>query len=241
MLPDHPDEPAPASRPCRRPPRLPSCPSAATSSRATPRPPTRSKPSWPAPWRPATAIGHASPGPWCPGSATRCCPTTRSKPTAATSWTSSATCRPRASTPLEVTADHVKLYKRALLEAGMTSATVARRLSVLRGAYEQLAAKGLISWETAQDIAAVKAPGVQKNATPVADPAAGDRPAGGDPHRHPPGHPRPGADERLLPHRLPGLGGDRRLRRAPGDRRRRALPPFNTECCRVVPMRGFSA
>ena len=69
-------------------------------------------------------------------------------------------------TPLEVTADHVKLYKRGLLEAGMTSATVARRLSVLRGAYGQLAAKGLVSWETAQDIAAVKAPGVQKNATP---------------------------------------------------------------------------
>ena len=110
--------------------------------------------------------GRPSPERWCPGSATRCCPTTRSKPTAATSWISSATCRPRASTPLEVTADHVKLYKRALLEAGMTSATVARRLSVLRGAYEQLAAKGLVSWETAQDIAAVKAPGVQKNATP---------------------------------------------------------------------------
>ncbi len=69
-------------------------------------------------------------------------------------------------TPLEVTADHVKIYKRSLLEAGMASATVARRLSVLRGAYEQLAAKGLISWVTAQDIAAVKAPGVQKNATP---------------------------------------------------------------------------
>jgi Phage integrase, N-terminal SAM-like domain len=61
-------------------------------------------------------------------------------------------------TPLEVTADHVKLYKRALLEAGMTSATVARRLSVLRGAYEQLAAKGLVSWETAQDIAAGVSP-----------------------------------------------------------------------------------
>ena len=100
------------------------------------------------------------------GSATRCCPTTRSKPTAATSWISSATCTAQGVTPLEVTADHVKLYKRALLEAGMTSATVARRLSVLRGAYEQLAAKGLVSWETAQDIAAVKAPGVQKNATP---------------------------------------------------------------------------
>ena len=68
--------------------------------------------------------------------------------------------------PLHVTADHVKLYKRALLEAGMKSATVARRLSVLRGTYKQLAAKGLVSWETAQDIAAVKAPGVQKNSTP---------------------------------------------------------------------------
>ena len=68
--------------------------------------------------------------------------------------------------PLEVTADHIKLYKRALLEAGRTSATVARRLSVLRGTYHQLAAKGLVSWETAQDIAAVKAPGVQKNSTP---------------------------------------------------------------------------
>src|SRR5271157_724827 len=69
-------------------------------------------------------------------------------------------------TPLDVTADHVKLYKRALLEAGRTSATVARRLSVLRGTYKQLAAKGLVSWETAQDIGAVKAPGVQKNSTP---------------------------------------------------------------------------
>jgi site-specific recombinase XerD len=69
-------------------------------------------------------------------------------------------------TPLDVTADHVKMYKRALLEAGRTSATVARRLSVLRGTYQQLAAKGLIPWETAQDIGAVKAPGVQKNSTP---------------------------------------------------------------------------
>jgi integrase/recombinase XerD len=68
--------------------------------------------------------------------------------------------------PLEVTADHVKLYKRALLEAGRTSATVARRLSVIRGAYKELAAKGFIAWETAQDIDAVKAPEVQKNSTP---------------------------------------------------------------------------
>jgi site-specific recombinase XerD len=69
-------------------------------------------------------------------------------------------------TPLEVTADHVKLYKRALLEAGLKSATMARRLSVLRGTYHQLSAKGLIAWETAQDIGAVKAPPVQKNSTP---------------------------------------------------------------------------
>jgi len=69
-------------------------------------------------------------------------------------------------TLLDATADHVKLYKRALLEAGRTPATVARRLSVLRGTYRQLAAKGLISWVTAQDIAAVKAAGVQKNSTP---------------------------------------------------------------------------
>jgi site-specific recombinase XerD len=69
-------------------------------------------------------------------------------------------------TPLEVTADHVKLYKRALLEAGLKSATVARRLSVIRGAFKELAAKGLIAWETAQDIGAVKAAAVQKNSTP---------------------------------------------------------------------------
>ncbi len=68
--------------------------------------------------------------------------------------------------PLQVTADHVKLYKRALLEAGLSRATLARRLSVLRGTYQQLAAKGLIAWETAQDIAAVTAPQVQKNSTP---------------------------------------------------------------------------
>ena len=43
---------------------------------------------------------------------------------------------------------------------------MARRLSVIRGAYKELAAKGLVPWETAQDIGAVKAPGVQKNSTP---------------------------------------------------------------------------
>jgi hypothetical protein len=69
--------------------------------------------------------------------------------------------------PLSVNADHVKLYKAALLKAGITPATIARRLSVLRGAYRQFAEKGLIDWETAQDIAAVKAPPVAKNTTPA--------------------------------------------------------------------------
>ena len=50
----------------------------------------------------------------------------------------------------------------------MASATVARRLSVLRGAYKQLAAKGLISWEIAQDIAAVEVHGAgQQQLRPV--------------------------------------------------------------------------
>ena len=49
----------------------------------------------------------------------------------------------------------VKLYKGALLKAGVRPATIARRLSVLRGTYRQFAAKGLIDWESAQDIAAM--------------------------------------------------------------------------------------
>jgi site-specific recombinase XerD len=68
--------------------------------------------------------------------------------------------------PLKVTPDHVKLYKRALLEAGLSKGTVARRLSVIRGTYKQLAAKGLVAWDVAQDIVAIKVPTVQKNSTP---------------------------------------------------------------------------
>jgi site-specific recombinase XerD len=68
--------------------------------------------------------------------------------------------------PLHVTADHIKLYKGALLKAGVRPATIARRLSVLRGTYRQFATKGLVDWETAQDICATKAPPVVKNSTP---------------------------------------------------------------------------
>ena len=69
--------------------------------------------------------------------------------------------------PLFVTPDHVKVYKAALLKAGMRPSTVARRLSVLRGVYRQFAEKGILPWKTAQDIAAVKAPQVLKNTTPA--------------------------------------------------------------------------
>ena len=131
--------------------------------------------------------------------------------------------------PLHVTADHVKLYKRALLEAGMKSATVARRLSVLRGTYQQLAAKGLVSWETAQDIAAVKAPGGAEELHAVLDPEASNCASGGNSDRHLAGHPRPGPDERVLPDGVPGLSGGRGLRGTPGDRWRRALPERDRE------------
>jgi integrase/recombinase XerD len=66
-----------------------------------------------------------------------------------------------------VTSDHVKLYKAALVKAGAKPATIARRLSVIRGVYQQLAEKNIVSWETARAIAMVKAPPVAKNSTPA--------------------------------------------------------------------------
>ena len=69
--------------------------------------------------------------------------------------------------PLEVKADHLRLYKAALRDAGLAGATIARKLSVLRGMYRQFAVKKLIPWEVAQDIAAVESPQVQKNTTPA--------------------------------------------------------------------------
>ena len=69
--------------------------------------------------------------------------------------------------PLEVKADYLRLYKAALRDAGLAGATIARKLSVLRGMYRQFAVKKLIPWEVAQDIAAVESPQVQKNTTPA--------------------------------------------------------------------------
>lgn len=70
-------------------------------------------------------------------------------------------------TLLDVTADHVRFYKAALLKAGMRPSTVARRLTVLRGTYRQFALHGLTSWGIANDLSAIHAPPVAKNTTPA--------------------------------------------------------------------------
>ena len=114
--------------------------------------------------------------------------------------------------PLSVTADHVKLYKAALLKAGITPATIARRLSVLRGTYRQFAEKGLIEWETTQDISAVKAPPVAKNTTPALTTKQAIALLGGDSHGHAQGAAGFRTDFDVLYHRLPGLGADSGVR-----------------------------
>ena len=87
-------------------------------------------------------------------------------------------------TPLEVTADHVKLYKRALLEAGMASATVARRL--VRAARRLRATRGQGAGLLGDRPGHRRGQGRRRaeELHAVADPEAGDRPAGGHPHRH---------------------------------------------------------
>ena len=165
----------------------------------------------------------------CPGSAMRCCRTTRSRPTAATSWTSCGTCRRRASTPLEVTADHVKLYKRALLEAGRKSATVAQAAVGPPRDLQAACGQGTGVLGDGPGHRCGQGPRRAEELHTVLDPAAGHFDLGGDSDRHLAGDPRPGADERLLPHRLPGLGGGRGLRGAPRDRWRRALSPRHRE------------
>ena len=178
----------PSYRLCRRPqtshpwPALRSFPRTAISLRATPRPRIRSRHSWPTPWRPA-ADRPPSAGALVPWICDALLSNHSVKAYGRDFMDFVRHMQAQGVAPLEVNADHIKLYKRALLEAGRTSATVARRLSVLRGAYEQLAAKGLVSWETAQDIAAVKAPERPEERHALADPAAGDRPARGHPDR----------------------------------------------------------
>ena len=68
--------------------------------------------------------------------------------------------------PLSVRGDHVRLYKEALTESGMKSASIARALSVIRGTYQQFGKKGLVAWDRVGDIQAVESPRVEKNTTP---------------------------------------------------------------------------
>ena len=155
-----PPEPVPAPPACHW------YPSGAISSRVTCRQPPGWKRSWPEPWKPRGVMPPTTAGALVPWICDALLSNHSVKAYGRDLMDFLRHMQSHGVTPLEVTADHVKLYKRALLEAGRTSATVARRLSVLRGTYKQLATKGLISWETAQDIGAVKAPSVQKNSTP---------------------------------------------------------------------------
>ena len=69
--------------------------------------------------------------------------------------------------PLEVTGDDVRLYKEVLSQAGASAATIARRLSVLRGTYQQFGKHGLLDWDLGRDTHAVTSPRGEKNTTPT--------------------------------------------------------------------------
>jgi len=69
--------------------------------------------------------------------------------------------------PLSVRGDDLRIYRAALLDAGKSSASVGRVLSVLRGAYQQFGKRGLVQWNQVQDIQAVESPRVDRNTTPA--------------------------------------------------------------------------
>lgn len=68
--------------------------------------------------------------------------------------------------PYEATGKHVALFKEALRQAGRKSATIARALSPIRGAYEQLGKDGLVQWNVVGDIQAIKSPITDRGTTP---------------------------------------------------------------------------
>jgi site-specific recombinase XerD len=68
--------------------------------------------------------------------------------------------------PTAVAGDDLRMYKEALRKSGQASATIARKLSVIRGTYEQWGKKGFVDWHTVQDIQAAESPRVEKNSTP---------------------------------------------------------------------------
>ena len=73
-------------------------------------------------------------------------------------------------TMLGASVDDVRVYKASLMRSGSRPSTVARKLSVLRGAYREFANKGLVSWNVANGIAAIRSPVVTKNTTPALSP-----------------------------------------------------------------------
>ena len=70
-------------------------------------------------------------------------------------------------TLLSISGDDIRIFREALRQAGMQPATIAKQLSVIRGMYRQFGKRGLMNWETVQDIQAVESPKVQKNLTPI--------------------------------------------------------------------------
>jgi len=77
--------------------------------------------------------------------------------------------------PFQVTGDHVRIYKEALIRSGKKAGTVARALSVIRGTYEQFGKKGFVPWNVVGDIKAVSSPRVEKNTTPALSEAEAKR------------------------------------------------------------------
>ncbi|QDV43929.1 Tyrosine recombinase XerD [Stieleria neptunia] len=69
--------------------------------------------------------------------------------------------------PLHVTGDEIRIYKEALRRGGLRKSTIARKLSVLRGVFEQFGKRGYIDWETVGDIQSVSSDSVDKNTTPA--------------------------------------------------------------------------
>ena len=69
--------------------------------------------------------------------------------------------------PLTANGDDIRIFREALRQAGMQPATIAKQLSIIRGVYRQFGKRGLVDWETVQDIQAVESPSVQKNSTPI--------------------------------------------------------------------------
>ena len=115
--------PPAAGRRTRHPAAPRSCPSGATSSKATPRPPQGR--SLPGPALEATGTDPATAAALVPWICDVLLSNHSVKAYGRDLMDFLRHMQARASTPLEVTADHVKFYKRGLLEAGLKSATVA--------------------------------------------------------------------------------------------------------------------